>query len=108
MVGSEWRIENSEWSLLCRPNIPIRYSLFAIRPFLLLLRLNLGRRLHLHSRLEAGAVDGAVDVVDQLGNARGVAAQVALEIARRGADIDPRSLAVGRHPDRDVLAKSHH
>ena len=34
-------------------------------------------------RLEAGIVDRVVDVVDQLGDARGVAAEIAFEIARR-------------------------
>ena len=47
-----------------------------------------GRRHRLLHRFEVGAVGGCVDVVDQLADARGVAAEIALEIARRRADID--------------------
>ena len=54
-----------------------------------------------------GVVGRGVDVLDQLGDPRGVAAEIAVEIARGGADIDARIFAVGPDADRDVFAKSH-
>src|ERR1700675_3755457 len=104
MANSEWRIGKGGSAFG-----PLFYSLFATRPSLLFLDdlgLDLDRRLRLfHHRF--GVVDGVVDVVDQFGDARGVAAEIAFEIARRGADIDPRTLAVGRDADRHILAESH-
>src|SRR5260370_30133207 len=104
MANSEWRGGKGGSALG-----PIFYSLFATRHLSLFLDdlgLNLDRRLRLfHHRF--GVVDGVVDVVDQLGDARGVAAEIAFEIARRGADIDSRTLAVGRDADRHILAESH-
>src|SRR6185437_16822901 len=41
------------------------------------------------------------------GDARGVGAEIALEIARGRADIDARILAVGHDADGNVLAETH-
>src|SRR3954452_1253766 len=95
---------------------PLPPSLFAAPSLLFapsLLRHALGRRLwwRLHRPRCArrrGVVDRVVEVVDQLADLRGIAAEIAFEIARRGTDIDPRSVvAVRQYAYRDILAKTH-
>src|SRR5260370_1697198 len=96
-------------SLFATPYSPFAPLLLAIRPLSLLHRLR--RRLHRHDRLlhrlRIVGGGGGVEIIDEFRDARGVAAEVAVEIARGGADIDARVLAVRRDADRDVLAEPH-
>src|SRR5882724_13130369 len=106
----ERRRRTAPSSLFATPYSLFAPLLFAIRTLSLLHRLR-RRRLHRHDRLlhrlRIVGVGGGVEIIDEFRDARGVAAEVAVEIARGGADIDARVLAVRRDADRDVLAEPH-
>src|SRR5947209_4077181 len=69
-------------------------------------RRQLGGRLRLGG-LDAGVLGGSIDVLDQLGYPRSVAAEVALEIPGGRSNIDARSIPVRRNANRYVLPKPH-
>src|SRR5258708_27015020 len=101
MVSSEWRIGQGH-----------KPGLFATRRSLLTtsllhrLRRQLRRRRGLFGPPETIGFGGGSDVVGELGDARGVKAEVALEIARGGADIAARVIPPGRDADPGVFAGS--
>src|SRR6185437_17027465 len=81
-----WGNADASFSGSCLEPMRLASPFHGLRRRLRLRRLRQRRRLGLPCRLEVVGIGRGVDVVDQLGDACSVAAEIALEIARGGSD----------------------
>src|SRR6185437_14460402 len=110
VAGDCLRVAARDYGFAARPRPGMAEVLSPYRPRRMFRR-RLGRRRRwwrrFPHRLEALGLRGGVEIIDEFGDARGIAAEVAFEIARGGADIDAGIFPVRPYPNCDVLAEAH-